>query len=370
MFLTKIEAKNFRNYQNLYLDSFSAINIFTGDNGHGKTSLLEAMYFALRGRSFKPYTGNHFIKEGEAGGTVKLDFKEEEGASQVAASFSRVGAGFKKELKYCGKKATLSFLNKKIPLFIFTDQSLKAIRQAPSERRDFVDQILSGQGWENLINKFTRVLKAKNSLLKNYKKKLISFQELTKTLEVLNESFLKIAFQLTKKRLEILQDLFVNTQTMRVEFFPKPLPTLGFKYQIHGRDVFNDEEGLLKILREDLEQKKAAEIHAALSLSGPHKHEIIFLYNGQDSRIHCSQGQQRTLLLTLLGTQLNKAEKTLLFLDDVLVELDDKNQEKLLYFLEKIPCQTFITNCKKTQIKLKKMSFFYVKNGRIQVLYV
>ncbi len=370
MFLTKVKVKNFRNYQNLLLDSFSKINIIFGDNGHGKTSFLEAIYFALRGKSFKPYVGNHFIKEGEKVGVIELEFKEEQGDSQIETSFFKTELNFKKEMKYCGKKTSPSFLNKKIPLYVFTEQSLKAIRQGPSERRGFVDQILLGKGERKTLNDFIKTLKQKNQLLKDFKKEKISLKETTKTLEALNETFLNISFQLTKKRLQLLQNLFSNIQTVKSELFPKPLPKLGFRYQIHGEDISRDLKNLSQKLLEDLKQKKDIELQSGLSLSGPHKHEIVFLYNEQDSRVHCSQGQQRALLLALLGTQLYKAEKTLLFLDDVLMELDEKNQEKFLYFLEKIPCQTFLTNFKKSHLNLKKMSFFYVKNGTIRSLYV
>ncbi len=370
MFLTKVEAKNFRNYKSLSLDSFSSINIFLGDNGQGKTSLLEAIYFALRGKSFKPYIGNHFIKEGEEKGFVSLNFKEAEGDSQIESSFLRTKKGFQKEIKYCGKKTNLSFLSKKFPSLVFTEQNLKAIRQGPGERRDFIDQLLLGKGEDELIYNFTRILKEKNSLLKSYKKTLISSKDFLKLFEVLNENFLKISLQLTKKRLQTLQDLFFNITTISPHFFSDPIPKLGFQYKIHGENIAQNPDKMPPLLLEDLEQKKDLEMQSGLSLSGPHKHEIVLLYNGQDSRIHCSQGQQRTFLLALLGTQLNKAEETLLFLDDVLMELDDKNQERFLAFLEKISCQTFLTNCKKIHSKLKKMSFFYVKNGTIQVLYV
>jgi len=363
MLITQVEAKNFRNYNQILVRSLSPINIFFGDNGQGKTSFLEAIYLALRGQSFKPYTKSSFIKEEHSSAYVEIHIKETEGVSKVKACFTKTNVGFKKDILYCNKQVSTSFLYQKIPLFIFTEQSLKVIRKSPQDRRDFIDQILLSRGEGDLLKKFHKVLKEKNSLLQNYKKELIPQSEFQYMLKAINEIFIKTSLELTQKRIQLLKQMFQDIQDMRCFF---NLPELKFQYKIHKK-TFNL-KAIKEVLLEDLKNKLAFEIQSGMSLSGPHKHDIVFLYKGQDSRVYCSQGQQRILVLSLLGTQLYKGKKKLLFLDDVLMELDDKIQEKFLSFLQQIPCQSFLTNCKKIQLKSKKMSFFNVKNGTIDHL--
>ena len=361
MLLNRVQCVNFRNYKQVSLDGFSSINFFSGDNGEGKTSFLEAIHVALRGRSFKPYVSDHLIRKGEEKASVFLKIEEDEGSSEIEILLN----GSKKNLQYCGKKVSPYFLSKKFPLFVFTEQSLKAIRQGPQERRDFIDQILVGRGEKEALVSFLRILKEKNQLLKSFKKDEISGGDFEKTLEVLNQQFLQKAFVLTQARLTLLKEILKNIHKVSSKFFENPVE-LGVKYQIHGRDILK-EETCLSVLKEDMKNKQEIEKQVASCLSGPHKHEIIFLYNNQDSRSYCSQGQQRTLLLALLGTQLKEAQNTFLFLDDVLMELDEKTTEKTLDFLGEIPCQTFLTNCKKIPLTRRNTSFFRVKNGTINL---
>ena len=366
MFISSIEAKNFRNYKKVSVQLNPFINFFLGDNGQGKTSLIEALYCALRGKSFKPLIKHQFIKEGESTSLIFLKIQEEVGESSIKVQFVRNGESLERQIYYCGKKVSPSFLYKKFPLLVFTEEKMKSIRGSAEERRSLIDDILIAEGEGQAVSRFKKILREKNRLLRQYKKEEISYKEMASLLEVLNEQFLSISFDLTKKRLKSLERLFKGLEDINPQFFPKDKIGLGFSYLISGKEIQPDEQNIYEILSQSLNSKKDIEIKTGACLSGPQKHEIKMLFNGQDSRLYCSQGQQRIFMLAILASQIKSMKNAVFFLDDVLMELDPGCEQRFLKFLEKIEAQSLVTNCKKTQINSKKMSSFLVKNAIIK----
>ena len=366
MFLKKAEGYCFRNYKEFSLEFTSCINVFTGDNGQGKSSFLEALYCCLRGRSFYPFVSSQFIQNGEKKARVCLTFKEEMGLSTLSAIFSTLGRTLKKDFLYCGKKIGRSFLLKKFPNFVFTEDSMKCIRQGFDQRRDFVDEML-GFGYQRQIKEdFNRILKEKRRFLRNVKQDLLSVKEADRVLTALNYNFLQLSFKLVQERLRVLKNLFEPLTDLKERFFRAPLPDLDFSYALSEGQKISKEMDILLILREDLEKKKDLEIQLGTVLSGPQKHEIYFLFNGKNSRVFCSKGEQRAFILSLLGSHIHQVPGAFLFLDDVLMELDKETQNKFLQFLEQKHCQVFLTNCGLIPLRTKKMSFFSVENATIK----
>ncbi|MCZ0932223.1 MAG: DNA replication and repair protein RecF [Oligoflexia bacterium] len=368
IFLKKAELSHFRNYNCLSLDFSSPINIFVGDNGQGKSSFLEALYCALRGKSFHSFVSSQFIQKDRESSKVCLTLREKEGCSKIESSFFNSNSRLKRELVYCGKKVKADFLLEKFPCFVFTETSLKCIRQGPSERRNFIEGLFSFP-WQNRAkSSFEKALGQKKQLLKNYKKGLLQEQDLLRVLKALNEKFLDASHLLVQARLAILNRLYSALQETALHFFKEPIPFLDFCYLTEEDKSLRRESGILSVLKEELDKKTKQEILAGMPLSGPHRHEIRFLFKGEDSRTFCSKGQQRSYVLSLLLSHVQFFPKALLFLDDVLLELDETIQKKFLKFLEKKHCQIFLTSCKMTSFKTESMSFFNVKEGQIEKL--
>ena len=366
MFLKKAEGLFFRNYKDFSLEFTSLINIFTGANGQGKSSFLEALYCCLRGRSFYPFVKSQIIQNGEKKAKVFLTFEENMGISTLSADFFFTGDVLKKDFLYCGKKTNRSFLLKKFPTFVFTEDSIKCIRQGSDQRRAFVDEML-GFGYQRRIKgNFDRILQEKKRLLKDIKQDILSVKEADDVLTALNHNFLQISLKLVQERLKILRNLFKPLTDLKRRFFRAPLPDLGFSYVLSEDQKVSEETDILLLLRKDLEKKKDLEIQLGTVLSGPQKHEIYFLFNGENSRVFCSKGEQRAFILSLLGSYVHQVPGAFLFLDDVLMELDEEIQSKFLQFLEQKQCQVFLTNCSLIPLRTKKMSFFSVENATIK----
>ena len=368
MFLKKAELFHFRNYTCLSLDFSSLINIFVGDNGQGKSSFLEAVYCALRGKSFHSFVSGQFIQKDKESSKVCLTLKEEEGCSKIESSFFNSNFRLKRELSYCGKRVKADFLFKKFPCFVFTETSLKCIRQGPGERRHFIEELFSFSSQNRAKVDFEKALRQKKQLLKSYKKGQIQEKDFFRVLKVLNEKFLDSSHLLVQARLSVLKRLYSALPETALHFFKNPAPFLDFCYLTENNVSLKNRSDILSVLKEELDKKTKQEIRAGLPLSGPQRHEINFLFNGEDSRTFCSKGQQRSYVLSLLLSHVQLFPKVFLFLDDVLLELDETIQKKFLKFLEKKHCQIFLTSCKMTSFKTENMSFFNVKEGQIEKL--
>ena len=359
MFLFHAEGRNFRNYKSFSVPLGENLNFFIGDNGQGKTSFLEALFTALRGKSFKPNTGPYFIKEGEKEASLRLGFKESQGESFVESLYFVKEGRLCGNLSYCGKKISRGSLEKKFPLLFWIGEKLEAIKGGSSEKRKLIDDMLIFAGQRSVVERFQKCLREKNHLLWNYKKGLSSEREVKKTLEALNVSFLQASVDLLEKRRRLLEQIFKEAPG----FFPTH-QNLDYRYEI-SHEKIKDNNQAKDLIERDILRKVSLELEVGRVLSGPTKHDILFLFNGRNSRVFCSQGQQRVFILSLLMSQMGFIKNPLIFLDDVLSELDEKVQKKLLSFLEASGCQVFITSCKKTSVNLKKQSFFEVKNGTI-----
>ena len=372
MILTKAEGRGFRNYASFSLSVPPApIHFLTGGNGQGKTSFLEAVFAALRGRSFKPATGCLFIKEGESQAFVRLFFRETESGSvsSVESAFSSQEGRLVKETGFCGKKVSRSFLEKRFPLLCWTSDHLQTVKGGSSEKRKLLDEMLRFEGASYETAQFQKCLKEKSALLLNLKKGLCSLKEAESTLRALNPLFLKASFDLTEKRLSLLKKVFAKAPQFFSAFYER-----SFQYKISGRAFTALDEAARSLMTEDLFEKAGEELQAGRVLSGAGRHDILFLFEGKDARTFCSQGQQRVFILSLLMAQALSFEKPpLILLDDVLSELDAAASGKLLSFLQTTGSQSFITSCAplppavtaKTRSLLKNAAFYKVKNGSL-----
>ena len=362
MFLSEAEVKNFRNYKSVKVTLSEGLHIFVGDNGQGKTSFLEALVVAFRGRSFRPFMENYFIKEKEKSCFIHLSLDESGRQSQIQSSFKKTEDRVEKKVLYNEKPTSFSFLEKKFCPVVFTSEKLNMIKEGGKERRNFVDEILLFSQDRVLVRLFQRALKQKKAVLFGYKKGEISLSKAEELLESLNPLFLKTTFDLICARKQLLTSLFEGLKT--TVFFSENSPELQFQSELASIPLENEKE-LPKVLEEALQKYHKKELLAGKPLFGAHKQSIDFLFNGRNARLFCSQGQQRSYALSLLLAQIRLLQSSFLFLDDVFSELDERAQKNLVFLQEKEGLQTFITSCKKVSFKAKKTSFFLVKNGTI-----
>ncbi len=389
--LIQAEGKSFRGWQRFLLAPRAKISVFTGPNGAGKSSLLEAAHAGLRGKSFRPSGSDHFIRHNESEASVRLSFQEgpheNQGRSVLEAFFWKAKAGgapaacpapaepsggilpplpepLKKTLLCSGKKISPLALARRFPALVFTEEKMQAIRQGPGERRAFADEMLAGNEGGKALSRLKKSLREKSSLLQSFKRGDISPSEARAALSALNGVFLQAAIPAVQARLKALEELFAGASQISPKFFPKR-ESLGFSYLIAGENIRENPGRAPLLMERGLGQKLDRELQFGRPLSGPQKHDIVFLMGGRDSRAFCSKGQQRLLIFSLLGWQAICRPGALLLLDDALGELDAESQKRLLFFLEEAPAQSFLTSCGAPPKKTKNMSIFSVNNGKI-----
>ncbi len=344
MRLKNLSLYNFRNIAQANVEFKSHVNIFKGLNGQGKTNFVESIYLLSKGKSFRTFDIGHLIKSGSAEGTRAFgQFLSDNTSNEI-------------ELKILNHSKTHSLNSKKtnslktfkaFPVILFSPESLSAVKEGPEVRRNLIDEtlVLEDEAHIKTLQNFRKILKSKNLVLKQFKQGKINSSQARDILSGLNPVFLEHSVELMNLRTKIIKNIHLTFQQSLAEI-------TGKNVDIRVNYVPNFSEGksvdFANTLRNKIEQNIAIEMASGLSLYGPHKDDIVFEYNGSDSRFYCSQGQQRALILAFKFSQIlyHKAiygYYPILILDDVLSEFDREKRSFLIQFLNKNEAQTFLT---------------------------
>ena len=354
MLIKNIKSENFRNLNEVSLNLAPRVNVFIGDNGQGKTNLLELIYFFCRGETFRyAKTENLVRKEGEKNSLNKSNSKGSMsltcGDLDYHLEYSILGNS--KNFRINGKRTSLLQLRKLMSCVHFSPESLSAIKAGPEERRKLVDDLLASHDIRNtdILGDFKKVLKSRNKILKNHKLDLIPFEETSSLLESIEPIYLASALRLTEARISAIRAIQPEVQKAMVFILGESDVDISVDYVISSNSAISmGTDDLRRLFELRIKELRSSELTLGMSLVGPHKHDIHFLFNGEDSRSFCSQGQQRAMILSFKMAHIvyhyrENGEFPLLLLDDVLSELDLKKRSNLITFLKDISSQIIIT---------------------------
>ena len=375
MQLTNLNLYNFRNISEQNLEFKSHVVVFKGQNGQGKTNLVESIYFLSKGKSFRTSDIAHLPKKETENIGTRIFGKAKLNNSEIeleAKLFSKSDfysqkpntINYSKEQKLNNKKTNSLKTFKNFPVILFSPESLSAIKDGPEARRNLIDETLILESESNLksIQNFRKILKTKNLVLRQFKQGKLNFNQTKDMLMGINPVFLEHADHLTNLRISLLKNIHNLYQQSLTE--------------ITGKNVdiaVNYVDSVSNTLRKDLEEKVAIEMSSGGSLYGPHKHDVVFEYGNTDSRFYCSQGQQRALILAFKFTQILYHHAIygyypILILDDVLSEFDREKRSFLINFLNKNEAQTFLTTTEIDDTKEMSdldVSVLNVEEGRV-----
>ncbi len=355
MKVSEIELYNFRNYKNEKINFCDGVNIICGDNGMGKTNILEAMYHFSYARSFRA-NGYDIIKDGEKEGKIKIFFSKGERELESEIKFL---TGKRKEvyLNEIELKKTSQLLGNFICV-IFTPDEMNIVKGLPEIRRKFCDSaimVLRPQYIKELI-KYRQILNQKTALLrkKNYQTLPIWNEKLSdcgSKIMMMRKSYLE---RINKKAKNLQKEISYGKENLEIKY--NPSVKLGeTKEEI--------KENFLKKLTEcDTKEKENM-----FCLAGPHRDEINIDINGKSAKNYSSQGQIRTavLCLKLAQTEIIKEESgfsPVLLLDDILSELDKKRREFLISHIEG---KQIIITCTDIENYFKDKNIINIKNGKV-----
>lgn len=342
-----LQVSYFRNYENAVVEFSPRINVFLGQNGQGKTNLLEAIQLNLTGESFRPGDLDKFIKFGSPKSFIRSKLKVGDLTFDLLTEIEVN----RKTHHLNSKKSSSTELQRRFKSVVFSPESLSAIKDGADQRRQLLDDFLMTHNSQNvdIISSYRKVLKSRNKVLKELSEGVGSRQDHLKVLEALNVTFLMLGAKLSSARIQAIRDITPEFSRAMNEISGTTNVDISVEYVISSENASKmNEKEVFFLLQKRLEELHQAELSSGTSLVGPHKHDVIILYNQKDSRFYCSQGQQRALILSFKMAQIVYHQSLhgvypVLMLDDVLSELDAPKRDSLIRFLSEINAQIFIT---------------------------
>lgn len=362
-----IRLINFRNYNNLFLKLNKKINIFIGKNAQGKTNLLEAIYICATGKSFRTnrdkelinfdkneaYIGSQVITgQSEKLIEVKLDLK---GPKRIKIN--------KLELK--NHKELDSGLN----IVVFSPDDLKLVKGGPSERRNFLDMSISQIRpiYKYNLNRYNKILFQRNNLLKSNKSKV----DIINLLEIFDLQLAKVGAEIIISRIGFIDKLDKIASSIHDKLtLGKERLNLSYSSNINFNNI--DKSIIEKSFLSQLKESRDNDLYIGITSIGPHRDDMKIKINNVDARTYASQGQQRTIVLSIKLSEveiinIDKGAYPVLLLDDVFSELDIDRRRYLTRSFNNM--QTIITSTEITDLdELKGIdkSIFYIENGKIK----
>ena len=334
MLLKHLSLTNFRNFQNLTLNPTNGFNVLWGENGQGKTNILEAIYFLGHLKSFRSSSPGNLIRSGTSQTRLKGGVEGKHTVHHLEVTFSstqRRLAIDSKEISGAG-----NFLGK-LQVILFAPEEVNLVKGGPAGRRALMDRgiFLTTNLFLPRAQEYYRFLRQRNQLLREEKK--------AAELEPWTEGLIRAGIRLRRDRHQYLDNLN---------------PLLGETYReiTAGREnakiVYSAGTGteaeMEEVLRGELDRSRDRERRLGQTLAGPHRDDFQFLVNENDLRFFGSQGQQRSFIIALKVAQAGNLEKLtgdppVLLLDDFTSELDESRREFLLRYLIDRAGQIFIS---------------------------
>ena len=347
MHCKRITVTDFRNIAHARIEFCDGVNILAGENAQGKTNLLEAIFYASVGRSFRSATTAQLIRFGAESAHVSLDFKDSKRDQNISVRI------FKEKQRQVEKNGVrmerLSDIMGSFRAVLFCPEHLSLVKEGPSERRAYLDMAISRMYpmYMHSLQKYNYALKQRNALLKTALSDRETFEG---TISLWSEQLAAEAAVISDMRLAFVK----RAQDHVSRFFGEMTGTREIpKMTYHGSsgqdmEQYSDRAATYQKYVELLSSSYEREIYAGATLWGIHKDDIDILLNGKSARIYASQGQQRTLALAmkLAEGEICREEfgdYPVFLFDDVLSELDASRRDYLINRMK--DKQVIITTC-------------------------
>lgn len=331
MYISQLHVENFRNLANQVVPLSPSINLITGENGAGKTSLLEAIYFLGRQRSFRTAKPKEIIRQDES--YFRLIAKTQSPEHQIGVERKLDGhnLGFQCRIDRQPQKSPAALV-KIVPTIAITAQSFQLIDAGPAVRRSFIDygSLHFNPAFLKNWQAYQKALKNRNAALK---------QKMSKSVV---DSFTPFLAEYGEQIHQCRQAYFSAFKPL----LAKHLSKLAFPYEMTIRYApgWNTEDDLAKSLAKHFEH----DYRLSHTRFGPHRADMRFAVGGGSAENRLSRGQQKTLILALHLAQIDLVGEyglsaPLLIFDDIAAELDAQKRNLTLSYLTDLNCQMFFS---------------------------
>lgn len=311
--LNKISLYNFRNHEEFLVDLNKSTTLIVGENGSGKTSVLEAIYLCLQGKSFRA-VDDDILQRGKDFYRIELDFLD---GQKEKIMFN----GTEKKILQNGTESKRIPKKNKYPVVLFLPEDLHLIQSSPTRRRDYFNRFFNqmDERYHDSLLKYNKALKQRNELLKreNIKKEDIFSWDVM---------LAKYGNEILRARAEWIKK--INKEFTEVY---RKIAKNKDEIEIFYTGEIIDNNQYIKTLENNLEKDKIL----GYTSFGVHRDDFIFKFNDSEADGSASRGEIRSMILALkfieadlLYKELNK--RPVILLDDVFSELDKTRQKSLV----------------------------------------
>ena len=365
MVIKTLNIQNFRNYTSLHLELDDKINIVYGENGQGKTNLLESIYLLGFTTSHRSFTSDNLIKSGEEKAIIKGKLIKEI-PYELEIDLTRTKKMVKIDDKVVSKQADYI---EKMNVIIFSSEDLDLIKGSPGERRKYFNLELSqlSINYYSALSDFNKLLKIRNEYLKelnlNMNVDLNYFHILTDYLVNKSIFIYQMRNKFVEKLNKICPPIFEEIAGIK-KFNIKYIPSVELENF--------DKENIKKALEDAYNNHLEKEIRLKSTLYGPHRDDFTFNIENNNLREFGSQGQQKMAVIAIKLSEIEvfknfKQTSPIILLDDVFSDLDNTKKNNLLKHINK-DMQVIITTTDLDSIDeklLSKAKLIHIKNGKI-----
>ena len=331
MFIEKLALNNYRNYDNADITFSDGINILYGDNAQGKTNILEAVYMTATTKSHRSSKDKDIIRFGSDESHIRTELKKNDVSHRIDIHLRKSKSkGIAIDMIPIKRSADLFGM---INIILFSPEDLSIIKNGPAERRRFMDMELCqlNRIYYNNLSTYNKILNQRNNQLKED-----MYGKNQDILDVWDSQLIDYGLKIIKDRnnfIDMINEIIVDIH--RVLTNGKEDLRL-----VYDKNVSEDNFAIELCNRRDMD------IRLMSTSVGPHRDDISFMINDIDVRKYGSQGQQRTVALSLKLAEIELVKKIIndnpiLLLDDVMSELDSTRRDALLSSISNI--QTIIT---------------------------
>ena len=313
MIIKTVKLVNFRNHTQYELNCNDETSLILGENGCGKTSVLEAIYILMQGKSFRA-VDNEILKRGEEFYRIELEYVNGEKTVATYNGKDKIFTLLDKKTKRLPKK-------NKYPVVLFLPSDLNLVSNSPSRRRDYFDRIFGqlDENYSNTLSRYEKALKQRNELLKSdfvSTSGLFSWNVLlAKYGSEINRLRKKFLTEINKRFTEVYRTIAENEDSVEIELITE----------------VSDESKYLSLLEAEYQR----DLRLGHTGFGIHKDDFLFVFNGGEADGSASRGEVRSMILALkfIEAEMIYRElrlKPVVLLDDVFSELDEVRRKCLV----------------------------------------
>lgn len=371
MKLEKLSVVNFRNIAEEQIEFNKNVNIIFGDNGQGKTSLLEAIYFLAITRSFRAKTDKVALRHTAEYFDIRAKFLADENYALTLRIY------------FSSKEGKHVFINENqtdkfskiigtIPIILLSLEDINLIYGIPTGRRRFIDILLSQVSpvYLRTLQSYKRALLNRNKLLSLINEK----KEKSDSLMPWSEQIVTLGTEIIIRRMELIR--FFNEEISQYyRNISEQNEEISLKYRsnvLNTDQRKSEKDQIYREFTDQLKQNEESDVQKKSTQVGPHRDDVDFFKNDYLIKSFGSQGENKTLLIALkfvesIYLKKKMKENPIFLMDDIFGELDEYRIARLMEFLSAMG-QTFITTTVRNKFNnsaLSSINYLEMKNGKV-----